>query len=165
MLSGCIIEEDIDYSGNDIEPHGYRKIMESQQACADFCKTIMGGKFWSWSSGDKLCYVKSSNSGRKSVSGKVSGNRECGSGKDIQWNMCSCSMAQMNFMSYSYQVNNFQPVNDFQSTSMSRPAPNSWPTLWHRPCRSPGLPLRRRPLLLRKMLLQLRLLLCYGCRD
>ena len=59
MLSGCIIEEDIDYHGNDIKPHGYRKIMESQQACADFCKTIMGGKFWSWSSGDNLCYVKS----------------------------------------------------------------------------------------------------------
>ena len=64
MLSGCIIEEDIDYSGNDIKPDGYRKIMESQQACADFCKTIMGGKFWSWSSRDKLCYVKSSSSGR-----------------------------------------------------------------------------------------------------
>ena len=84
MLSGCIIEEDIDYNGNYIKPHGYRIIMESQQACADFCKTIMGGKFWSWSSGDKLCYVKSSSSGRKSVSGKVSGNRECGSGSDIQ---------------------------------------------------------------------------------
>ena len=84
MLSGCIIEEDIDYSGNDIKPDGYRKIMESQQACADVCKTIMNGRFWSWSSRDKLCYVKSSSSGRKSRSGFVSGNRECGSGPDIQ---------------------------------------------------------------------------------
>ena len=123
MLSGCIIEEDIVYHGNDIKPHGYRKIMESQQACADFCKTIMGGKFWSWSSGDKLCYVKSSSSGRKSVSGKVSGNRECGSGKDIQSYICLCEKL------YLYQLNYFQPVNDFQSTSMSRPAAHSWPTL------------------------------------
>ena len=84
MLSGCIIEEDIDYYGNDIKPHGFHKVMESQQACADVCKTIMNGRFWSWSSRDKLCYVKSSISGRKSRSSYVSGNRECGSGLDIQ---------------------------------------------------------------------------------
>ena len=65
---------------------------------------------------------------------------------------------------YLYQLNNFQLVNDFQSTSMSRPAAHSWPTLWHRPCRSPGLPLRRRPLLLRTMSLNSSLLLCLGSR-
>ena len=130
MLSGCIIEEDIDYSGNDIKPDGYRKIMESQQACADFCKTILGGKFWSWSLGDKLCYVKSSSSGRKSVSGKVSGNRECGSGKkySVKYVLMFEGSNEL-YELYLYQLNNFKSVNDFQSTSMSRPAPNSWPTL------------------------------------
>ena len=76
MLTGCIIEEDISYDGNDI----IDKVMESQQDCADFSKTIMGGNFWTWNSGDKRCWVKTSSAGWRSRGNRVSGNRACGSG-------------------------------------------------------------------------------------
>ena len=76
MLSGCTIEEETDYGGNDI----IDKVMESYQACADFCKTIAGAPFWTWNMGSKRCYVKSSSSGRRSHIEAVSGNRACGAG-------------------------------------------------------------------------------------
>ena len=81
IFLGCIIEENTDYSGNDILNNGESwRIMESQRACVDYCKTIAGAPFWKWDSGTKKCSIKSSSSGRTSVAGAVSGNRECGTG-------------------------------------------------------------------------------------
>ena len=77
MFSGCIIEEDISYDGNDI----IDKVMESQQDCADFSKTILGGNFWTWNLGDKRCWVKTTSAGWRTRGGRVSGNRVCGSGE------------------------------------------------------------------------------------
>ena len=74
-----LTEEDTDYSGNNI----VETVAESQRACVDFCKTIAGAPFWTWNSGTKRCIVKSSSSGRTSVAGAVSGNRECGTGKNL----------------------------------------------------------------------------------
>ena len=48
---------------------------------------------------------------------------------------------------------------DFQPSSLPSPPAHSGPALRHRTCRTPRLPLRRRPLLLRTLLLKLRLLL------
>ena len=79
LYLGCVTEENTDYSGNDI----VEKVVESQRACVDFCKTIAGAPFWTWNSGSKRCIVKSSSSGRTSVAGAVSGNRECGTGKNV----------------------------------------------------------------------------------
>ena len=77
LLLGCITEEDTDYGGNDIAD----KVVESQRACIDFSKTIEEAPFWTWNPGTKRCYVKSSDSGRTSAVGAVSGNRECGTGE------------------------------------------------------------------------------------
>ena len=75
VFSGCAIEHDIDYHGNDID----NKVLENMQACADMCASTTGGQYWTWKVADKTCYVKSSNSGRETDIGYVSGKKECGS--------------------------------------------------------------------------------------
>ena len=79
-VSGCIKEEDINYNGNDIRQPIK---MESLQACAEHCVSVEGGLFWTYSSSTKDCWVKSSDSGRRTQVGYqggilVSGNRACG---------------------------------------------------------------------------------------
>ena len=76
---GCRIEQNTDYFGNDIVD-GF---VETQQACADKCYLTPGGLFWTWDPKIKLCYIKSSDYGRRNYPGTVSGNRECGSGRKI----------------------------------------------------------------------------------
>jgi len=71
---GCIIEEKIDYHGNDIK----RKTTKNQEECAAFSAATPGGHFWTWHKTTKTCFVKSSNSGKYAVGHAVSGNSECG---------------------------------------------------------------------------------------
>ena len=79
--SGCIIEDDINYPGNDLR----NQTVESQQACADLCASTVEGFFWVWNKvGDNVCYVKSSTSERENNIGSMAGNRNCGRGKIIQ---------------------------------------------------------------------------------
>ena len=74
--SGCIIEEGIDYEGNDL----LEKPVESQKACSDLCASTGGGLFWTWTPSG-VCHVKKSDSGRKAEGpGFVSGNHQCGTG-------------------------------------------------------------------------------------
>ena len=73
-LSDCITEGSIDYSGNDIEAIK----LGSQHACAEHCVSVEGALFWTYSLRTNLCYVKRSDSGRKSLGWVVSGNRACG---------------------------------------------------------------------------------------
>ena len=75
MLSGCIKEESIDYSGNFI---GQKIKLESPQACAEHCVSVEGALFWTFSFATKNCYLKSSDAGRRSLGQVVSGNRACG---------------------------------------------------------------------------------------
>merc|ERR1712130_802515 len=75
---GCLIENNIVYWGNDIA----NKIVETSQACADFCASTPGGLFWTFDTKTKRCYVKSSDSGRKTRQDRISGNRKCGGGGD-----------------------------------------------------------------------------------
>ena len=76
FFSACIAEEKIDLPGNDI---GQEIKMESQQACAEHCVSVEGGLFWTYSFNTKNCYIKSSDSGRRSHTGRVvSGTRACG---------------------------------------------------------------------------------------
>ena len=72
---GCIREVSIDYNSNDI---GQAKKLESQQACAEHCVSVEGGLFWTYSFKTNLCFVKFSDSGRKSLRHVVSGTRACG---------------------------------------------------------------------------------------
>ena len=76
ICSGCIMENDISYWGQDIAGNWE---LESTQACADFCALTSNCRFWTWIPDGNNCYVKSSNSGRKERIGRVSGNKECGS--------------------------------------------------------------------------------------
>ena len=82
FASECVIEDQITYSGHNINIGGKGKaggsIVENQEACAKLCFSTDRAKFWTFLPGDKLCWVKTSNKGRKSNPKTVSGNRECG---------------------------------------------------------------------------------------
>ena len=86
--SECVIEDKITYSGHNIKVGGKGKaggsIVENQEACAKLCFSTDGAKYWTFLPADKLCWVKTSNKGRKQNPKTVSGNRECGqAGKSI----------------------------------------------------------------------------------
>ena len=83
IFLGCIIEEATDYLGHDIP--WKRKRTENQQECADFSASTPGGHFWTWNKGTKTCYVKSSNSGKRTVGHAVSGNSKCGKKTGAMW--------------------------------------------------------------------------------
>merc|ERR1719341_1017900 len=78
--SGCAIEEQMDYRGNNI---GQAKWVENQEACAKLSASNERALYWTfmpptdhrWSN---LCWIKTSNAGRMAMSTVVSGNRECG---------------------------------------------------------------------------------------
>ena len=72
----CIIEQKIDYRGNDI---AHAAGILDMQTCADFCASTSGGRFWTYNTATKGCYVKTSSSGRITKETDVSGNRECAS--------------------------------------------------------------------------------------
>ena len=76
-ISGCIIEYNTEYVGNDIDS----RHVPTQEACSVFCASTPGGLFWTWAS-DGVCWVKSSDSGRREKPGStsVSGNAQCGKG-------------------------------------------------------------------------------------
>ena len=84
--TGCLILQNTDFYGNDL----VRKVVETQQACADFCLSTQDGHFWTWEPKSKHCFVKSSSSGRRNHAVAVSGNRKCGSsiqgGENVFWN-------------------------------------------------------------------------------
>ena len=69
------METDISYWGSDILDRGS---IESEQACAELCASTHGGNFWTYIVGDKRCYVKGSAAGRTNLTGRISGNRDCG---------------------------------------------------------------------------------------
>ena len=82
FVLGCIEEDGIDYNGDTIP--GGRKTTANSQECAHFSASIPGGLFWTFNKNTKTCYVKSSNSGRRTDWHTVSGNRKCGiTGKKI----------------------------------------------------------------------------------
>ena len=71
---GCIIEKDVSYLDFDIK----WEAVEDEQGCADLSASTSGGLFWTFITGSKLCYVKTSDSGRVANQNRVSGNRHCG---------------------------------------------------------------------------------------
>ena len=73
IFSGCIEEDGIVYWGQNIP--GGMKTTANAQECADFAASIPGGLFWSFRKSIKECYVKSSNSGRRTDGGAVSGKK------------------------------------------------------------------------------------------
>ena len=79
--SECLTEEKITYYGHNIKIDGEKGTkVANQEACARLSFSTKGAKFWSYVPDKKLCYVKSSKSGRRPHPTVVSGNRECGKG-------------------------------------------------------------------------------------
>ena len=84
--SDCVIEEQMDYRGNDI---GEAKWVENEEACAKLSASNERALYWTfmppsdhpWSN---LCWIKTSKAGRMPMSIVTSGNRECGI--ECKWN-------------------------------------------------------------------------------
>ena len=60
-----MIEEKIDYRGNDIKQGGV-KVVENQQACANLAVANEKAKFWTYNTMNKKCYIKTAKAGEKS---------------------------------------------------------------------------------------------------
>ena len=71
---GCIKEINTTYAGNTTE----QTKLESPQACVERCVSVEGGLFWTYDFTNNYCYVKSSDSGRHTQEGFVSGTQACG---------------------------------------------------------------------------------------
>ena len=81
-FKGCILEEGIGYSGNDIDIGGKGgwggKKVENKAACARLSWVTENALFWTYNYPEQLCYVKTSKSGRRADADSVSGNSQCG---------------------------------------------------------------------------------------
>jgi len=67
-------EGGIGYPGNDI---GGRRITKSWEECSTLCRNEAKCKFWTFTPSHHWCYIKTSDKGRKKLSNKISGSREC----------------------------------------------------------------------------------------
>ena len=74
FLTGCLIENNVAYNSFDI----WNGEVENQQACADLSASTSGGLFWTYQTDSKLCFIKSSDSGRVAMENRVSGHSDCG---------------------------------------------------------------------------------------
>ena len=74
FLSGCVIDDKMDYRGDDIK----NKIVKNQDECAKFCAETKGALFWTYFDKIKRCWVKRANSKKIPDVRLVSGNRQCG---------------------------------------------------------------------------------------
>ena len=91
------------YPGNGIDIGGKGRYgstkVENQEACAKLSLVTDGASFWTFHTGDNLCFVKTAKSGRKPHPFAVSGNSECGKGDEQQifkkcWKSCSWHLAK-----------------------------------------------------------------------
>ena len=69
-------EVDVDYTGGGIPNNKVAKV-SSPSLCQAACQERSDCSFWTLNSGTQTCWLKSSHKGRKGVTGKVSGPKEC----------------------------------------------------------------------------------------
>ena len=74
LSTGCVIDEETDYLGHDIE--GGKKV-KNQQACATLTGTKEGGLFWTYQASTKKCFIKTTKKGKMEGAGLVSGSIGC----------------------------------------------------------------------------------------
>ena len=74
MISGCLLEEEVDYALSDLP--GQARPVEDFQECARLCQATDGCSFWTYSS--KICYQKASSLGKTYHRGAISGQKACG---------------------------------------------------------------------------------------
>ena len=82
----CSVEDDTDLAGHGVDdqdlPAGH------PDACAWLCKREAACNFWVFREQDKLCWLKTSDSGRKAAQGYIAGTKACGLSGDInRWMM------------------------------------------------------------------------------
>ena len=82
ISTGCIIEKEMAYPGNDIDIGGKERYggtkVENQEACAKLSLSS-GASYWAYYQEPRsVCFVKTSKSNRKSNPTSVAGNSECG---------------------------------------------------------------------------------------
>ena len=75
-ISGCLTENDISYTGNDVND-GTSNVQSDVASCRSSCKS-MGANYFDFNyGGNKECWCKKSNAGRKQQVGVVSGETSC----------------------------------------------------------------------------------------
>ena len=87
VTAGCLIEEDTDYYGNDIAGP---KIMEDTDKCTLWCSSVSECTHWVYQAenrpvGERHCWLKNSNSGKRKIEGSISGNRKCSGKKAVTY--------------------------------------------------------------------------------
>ena len=78
ISTGCLIEEKIDYRGNDLRRFSN---VPSKEECAKKAAAVKDAKFWTYNPKSKTCFSKKSNKGKKAHPDGVSGNVECANGQ------------------------------------------------------------------------------------
>ena len=72
IISGCLTEKDISYVGNDVN-NGLYNVQLDTEKCRASCKA-MGAPYFDFNyAGNRGCYCKNSNAGRRKVAGVMSG--------------------------------------------------------------------------------------------
>ena len=79
ISTGCLIEEKIDYNGNDLR---HFTNVPSKEECAEKAAAVEEAKFWTYQTKSKTCYSKTSKDGKKAHPNGVSGNVECANGQE-----------------------------------------------------------------------------------
>ena len=73
--SGCF-ENNIDFRFNDVR-RGTVKGISSAEDCAKECRRNIRCKFFTYLKRSKVCWLKSSDSGRRPAGGHISGKKNC----------------------------------------------------------------------------------------
>ena len=71
----CVIEDDTNYWGHDIAAG--QLTAESLEACAWLCQVEAACSFWTFESSAKLCFLKTSDVGRRTNNKYKSGTQAC----------------------------------------------------------------------------------------
>ena len=75
ILIGSCFEQNKDFYGNDVGS----KVVSDEYDCQKECQNFDSCNYWTWTShGDfNVCWMKNSDSGRKSKNGAISGPKFC----------------------------------------------------------------------------------------
>ena len=80
-LSGCVIEDQVNYVGHVIGGETAQPtIQENSQACAEHCaaREDEGGRYWTYNKEKGECWIKTSIGDRRLLAHVISGSLACG---------------------------------------------------------------------------------------
>ena len=85
--AGCVIEEDIEYLGNDVSSMNQTDVASCRSSCSS-----IGTGYFTYSIDESRCYCKHSDAGRKQTGGHVSGDTSCTGGFQSFWSTTATFM-------------------------------------------------------------------------